>query len=301
METYLKKTTKEKVMFLFDALNIQENLDASGNQKPMLATDWKKIKKIEYPVYVQPKLDGVRCLMIVSCTNQMGVTSSVQYLSRSGKSYGTLNHITASCDFPEGDYILDGELYSDKLSFQRIVAATKKQTADSLLLQFRCYDVVSTKTQAERISEYQQLVKDLNSPFVTAVETHLVTSQDMVQSLHDKWVQEGYEGAMIRVPNGRYIGARSRELLKVKEFDETEYYFQKFEKGQRDEDLIAVCKTSIFEDAKEFRAKMIGTVEEKEVLFTSNKQKDSLITIKHFGKTEDGLPRFPIGKAFRDE
>ena len=276
----------------------QFNTDASGNAKPMLATDWKKIKKIDYPVLVQPKLDGVRCLMIVSATDQKGGTSSVRYLSRSGKDYSTLNHITASCNFPVGDYVLDGEIYSDELTFQEIIAAVKKQRPESLKLKFKAYDIVSNDKQDERCSQTKRIVEAINSPEIQLVPTFLACDETDVKGFHDRWVQQGYEGAMIRLLHGTYTpGQRSRDLLKVKEFDETEYPFLRWETGQREEDLLAVLEANL---QKEFRAKMIGTAEEK-VKLRNYACNTGMITIKHFGFTEDGLPRFPIGKAFRDE
>jgi hypothetical protein len=61
----------------------QFNTDASGNVKPMLAkaVDWKKV---QYPCYIQPKLDGVRCLMIVASTRTAhGVYNSCPVVVRS--------------------------------------------------------------------------------------------------------------------------------------------------------------------------------------------------------------------------
>lgn len=292
------KRAEEDLPQLLEQLLPQFNTDASGNPKPMLATDWNKVKSIPYPVLVQPKLDGVRCLIIVATA---GVTKSIRFLSRSGKDYN-FPHLLGVV-FPEGQYILDGEIYSDELTFQEIVAATKKVTENTGKLHFRCYDMIGVAEQAERLHYVSELIKKINSPHFHSVPTARATSKDEVKALHDAYVQDGYEGAMIRFLNGKYAsGTRSRELLKVKEFDETEFYFQKWEKGLRDEDLIAVCLTSIHEDAKEFRAKMVGTVAEKKEMESSNIKVDSLITVKHFGWTdEEKIPRFPIGKAFRDE
>lgn len=276
----------------------QFNTDASGNAKPMLATDWKKVKKIDYPVLIQPKLDGVRCLMIVSATDEIDGTSSIRYLSRSGKDYTTLNHITLSCTFPVGEYILDGEIYSDELTFQEIIAAVKKQRPESLKLKFKAYDIVNSENQVERWAQTKDIVEYIDSPEIQLVPTLIAHSEEDVKKSHDAWVQQGYEGAMIRILRGTYAqGQRSRDLLKVKEFDETEYPFLRWEIGQRPEDLIAVLDANA---QGEFRAKMIGTAEEK-VSLQNHSSATGMITIKHFGFTEDGLPRFPIGKAFRDE
>lgn len=272
----------------------QFNTDSSGQAKPMLATDWKKVKSITYPCLIQPKLDGVRCLMVV---NFMAIT----FLSRSGKEYGTLNHIgqdviDASERGLELPFILDGEIYSDELTFQEIVAAVKKQRPESLKLKFRAYDIINDEDQRQRWASTRRTVEAINSECIQLVDTYECTDEAHAKISHDNWVGQGYEGAMLRMYSGKYgQGQRSRDLLKVKEFDETEYRFIRWDKGQREEDLIAVCET---DTNQEFRAKMVGTREQKVEL---QKTTEGMMTIKHFGLTDEGLPRFPIGKAFRDE
>jgi DNA ligase-1 len=289
---------------LYDWLNArlpQFNTDASGNVKPMLATDWNKVKNITYPCYIQPKLDGVRCLMIVSIDDE-GV-SHCKFLSRSGKEYTTLQHIADEV-LPYSysylrQFILDGEIYSDELSFQQIVAAVKKQCPDSLKLHFRAYDIVNDDLQSKRWPAVVDLVDRIKSPYIWPVTTFVISDKHEVKLHHDDWVKEGYEGAMLRLFDGVYgQGQRSSHLLKVKEFDETEFAFKNFEFGQRGvEDLLAVCWT---EDGKEFRAKVIGTKAQKEVLYQDSTLEGKSFTVKHFGWTEDKLPRFPIGKGFRN-
>jgi ATP-dependent DNA ligase len=286
---------------LLDEVMPKFNSDSSGQTKPMLATDWKKIKKIEYPVLLQPKLDGVRCLMVVDFTKGEFIT----FLSRSGKKYPSLEHIAASVmrsnKLNTRQFILDGEVYSDELSFQDITSAVKAYKENSLKLRFRAYDIVNDSPQMVRSEQLVDLVVAIDSPFIQLVTTITVENAGDVKFHHDDWVGRGYEGAMIRLLHGKYAqGQRSRELLKVKEFDETEFAFKNFEFGQRGvEDLIAVLWDATGE--KEFRAKMIGTREHKEELYKLNDESEGKsMTIKHFGYTEDKLPRFPIGKAFRN-
>lgn len=277
----------------------QENTDSAGNTKPMLATDWAKVKSIPYPVYVQPKLDGVRCLMICNVTD---TTCNVRFLSRSGKDYSTVNHIIDNTTFPRGNYIVDGELYSDELTFQEIIQAVKKQCDNSSKIKFNAYDLVNENEQNHRLVSLEFLMSTINSPYITLVPTVTANNKEEVEAFQSDYLNEGYEGAMIRFTNAMYeAGARSRSLLKVKTFDDTEFTFHGFNVGQREEDLIAVCKT---EAGDEFRAKLVGTVAEKEEL--RKKEMDYLgkqLTVKHFGWTDsvNPLPRFPVAKAFRED
>ena len=119
--------------------------------KPMLAykVDAKPINWSE-KVFIQPKLDGVRCVI------QLGDNNEVQAFSRTGKPWLNIAHITNSLhpwfkDNPEA--ILDGELYNHDLrdDFEKIISLVRKQkptpymrTEAAKLVQFHCYDYVET-------------------------------------------------------------------------------------------------------------------------------------------------------------
>lgn len=293
---------------LFNALQLslpEFNTDSSGNVKPMLATDWKKVKKIEYPVHVQPKFDGVRCLMIVT-----PATGNVVFLSRSGKEYTSLQHIkncfslAVLSKIGDNDFILDGEIYSDELNFQEIVSAVKAYKESSLKLKFRAYDIVNDKVWSERIEILDAIVAKIDSPFIEMTATATVDSEKKVKELHDAMVNQGFEGVMIRTLNGKYgQGQRSRELLKVKEFIEEEFPLIGFEFGQRGvQDLLAIVQLP---NGNSCKPTMTGTLTQKEALYNEWNGKarllpNPLLTVKHFGYTNDGILRHPNGKAIRD-
>ena len=92
---------------------------------PMLAQPYEKHgHKIIFPAIAQPKLDGVRC------TAKMESDGSVSLLSRKGKEFQLLDQIrkaVISTGLPE-TFILDGELYSDQMDFQRVVGLVRKKT-----------------------------------------------------------------------------------------------------------------------------------------------------------------------------
>jgi DNA ligase-1 len=274
------------------------NSDAQGNVKPMLAqsVNWKKVY---YPCIVQPKFDGVRCLILFD-------GKEAKFLSRTGKEYTTLGHIKAEVETNLKEPIaLDGEIYSHELTFQEIVAAVKKQRDDSLKLQFRLYDVVSALGAQERQDKVQEIVCTMSWKHIYSAPSMKCTSQKEVMDLHVHYVSEGYEGVMIRLleNTGYEQGQRSSSLLKVKQYDSNEYLFMHFELGQRGvEDLIAVCSARCTDGVwhETFKAKMQGTVAQKEDIYNNPPPEMTLLTVKHHGYTNDGLPRFPIGVTFRD-
>jgi len=274
------------------------NTTGDGSVLPMLAqaVNWNKVT---YPCLVQPKLDGVRALMIVK-------EDSIEILSRNGKPYTTLAHIQEDVegylDNNRGSdaFILDGEIYAEpnELSFQEIIAAVKKQRPDSLKLKFRAYDIVNDEKQEARWESTVRLVDSINSHLVKLVECVPGINQLQIKSLHDGWVSQGNEGAMIRLLDGKYgQGQRSSHLLKVKEFDEAEFECTGLGSGQREEDLVATCETK---EGQSFNAKLVGNREYKAELMRTWDNKRKNLTVKFFGWTDSNLPRFPIGVGFRD-
>src|SRR5437899_426181 len=283
------------------------NTDAKGNVKPMLAQavkeDWSNVK---FPCYLQPKLDGVRCLCIVNDVDD------ITFLSRSGKEYTTLDHIKEDIsNYVEElkdlgsfePFIFDGEIYAhgDIMSFQDIVSAVKKNNDNTKFLSYRVYDIVNENNQEERVLEVKDHIKNILSVHISTVKTYEVADKEEVQSLFSVYIELGYEGVMLRMKNSIYEqGFRSKNLLKYKEFDATEFEFIGFEYGARGvEDLIAVCKSSEGAILTQFKAKVSGGLKYKEELYSAELGLIGLpLTIKHFGITDSKLPRFPIAIAF---
>lgn len=302
---YQMLSTEEKVIYLFDSLGIQYNTDTNHNPKPMLAHSYKP-GKTKLPLYIQPKLDGVRALMIVSSSaiEDSSLThQQVKFLSRSGKEYDSLVHIAGAVqqflmntDDYSFQFTLDGEIYSDELTFQGITSAVKKLKPESAKLCYRVYDIVTENHQSLRLKELREIVKAIDSELITVVETVPISEESDIVKYHDEFVKQGYEGAMVRDPTGKYEqGQRSSGLQKVKLFQEEEFDFVNWTHGQRVEDLIAICRTK---DGKEFRAKMMGNIQDKKEM-EENTPKDCKVTVKFFEYTDEGLPRFPVAKVVR--
>lgn len=294
------KNIRDLIDYLNENLK-ESNTDANGEIKCMLANSVKKdYSNVTFPCYIQPKLDGLRCLLILEMIEG---SITLKFISRNGKTFDTLSHIAADIlDFVKSDYsgeriVLDGELYSDEIGFQEILSAVKKKGENTHKIKFRCYDIINSNQQGERIANFQDLCDKIKSNNIVPVDTFLCYNIEQAKNRFSEFIQKGYEGAMIRLPNGKYeSGFRSSSLLKLKEFDEDEFQIIDLILGDRGiEDLIVECLTK---DGKKFRAKSMGTTEyKKEVhkaFFSSRINKD--ITIKFFGWTNDKLPRFPVAK-----
>jgi DNA ligase-1 len=281
------------------ALASDSNTDSQGRIKPMLAGLWETKKhKITFPAYNQPKLDGVRCLLM--CDKD----GNISFISRGGKVYTTLGHIAADVKIipsaiRPGD-IYDGEVYAHNMAFQDLTAAVKKTNDDTLKLQFHVYDVVNEESQENRLKQIKQFAEH-TGPSVQLVETKIVKSEDELVANTEAWEEQGYEGSMVRDKKCTYQkGYRSTYLLKVKKFvtEEFEIIGGYEGVGTHKGACTFIVKT---EDGKEFHACPKGTMEQKRKYF---EELDTLIgkmlTVQYQELSKDGIPRFPVGIAIRD-
>ena len=272
--------------------------DAGVVPHPMLAHDYnKRGKDIKFPCYAQRKLDGVRCLAI----------SGKGLFSRTGKAFPHMDHIRAEINsLPKGT-ILDGELYSDTLTFQEIVGLVKKETlkaedAPKMLKIYLCvYDTVQDGTNEQRNAYLTDLFKKNKFKALRLLPTDVANNLDDIKRLHATYVADGYEGLILRNKAGLYkVGQRSADLQKYKEFMDDEYKIVGFKEGDGVEKgcVIWVCETK---DKKPFSVRPRGTHEDRAAAFkTADKQVGKKLTVRFQELTDDGIPRFPVGLAIRD-
>lgn len=276
----------------------QEHLAGNGYVLPMLAHTWAKKKHlVEFPVLVQPKFDGTRMLY----------NSAIGHWSRQGKPY--IPEVVAHIDFDTQGLTLDGELIlPNGYSFQDTVRAIKKFRPDvSPKLIYRVYDIVDEKiTTVTRMGMLRDFVADVvaddpNTPIV-GTPTYAVRSEEALQVVHQQFLGEGYEGTMIRTVHGAYTpGQRSPSLLKLKDFDDDEFEIVGFTDGVGKDagTIIFECTTPI---GATFMARPMGTVEERARMFEIGESYiGRKLTVRFQGRSDTGVPRFPIGVAVREE
>lgn len=281
-----------------------ELVDGEKFYKPMLATKWHQRKnKISYSdnIYIDPKLDGVRCI----------ATSSGLY-SRTGKKIISCDHIIEELSAVfEGspDLVLDGELYNHELKedFNRIISLvkktkiTKKELDESrALVQYHIYDMPSSDLF---FSERKEILSSIipKSDHLVVVSSTKVNNEDELDEAYSNYVSDGYEGGMIRI-DGPYEQKRSNNLIKRKDFDDSEFKILRLEEGKGN--WSGAAKRIIFklEDGRECGAGLKGTYEYGKTLL-ENKESyiGKTVTVQYFGLTPDGIPRFPIAKILHKE
>lgn len=263
---------------------------------PMLAHDYnKRGKSIQFPCFVQKKFDGTRCIGVP----QKGL------FSRNRKSYPHMDHIKEEINKLPPNMILDGELYSDTLTFQEIVGLVKRETLKAgdqekqLQIKYHVYDMVNDQPYVQRYANLQLLFRRYKFKHLVLVHTENCESEEQMKEMHGQYVANGYEGIMLRNKEGTYSNARSIHLQKYKEFFDTEARIVGFKAGEGGEEgcVIWLCEY----EGKTFACRPRGTHEERMELFQNgDKYIGKQLTVRYQEKTDDGLLRFPVGLAIRD-
>ena len=263
-------------------------------------------KPIDYTktVFMQPKLDGVRCL--IQCDN-----SVVKAYSRTGKEWKNINHILQSLEpfFQDNpNVILDGELYNHALKddFEKIISCVRKQKptdadrAESRkLVQFHCYDIVDeTMTFDER---YKFVFDNLRDAYgVRTVETHEVHAEKYAHQLHKTFLDNGYEGSILRL-NDVYQCKRSRSLCKFKDFHDAEAVIVDWVEGKGKRKGTIGKFMAIDADGNKFGMPVMDNFKKLQTMF---KEMQSWVgkeaTFTYFERTKANSYRHPLFKAIRD-
>jgi len=273
--------------------------------KPMLAhkyddsrVDWSK------PVYIQPKLDGVRCLF----------TKHGAY-SRTGKQFMNLRHIEKALK-PLFDHqpniILDGELYNHKLKhdFEKIISLVRKQkpTDDDRseakkLVQFHVYDFFDEIQYDYYQARMHKLgVSDIYGTYIKYVQAYKVDNYDESRIYHKDFLNQGYEGSIIRL-DGLYKHGRSYDLMKFKDFSDTEATIIGYELGKGKREGTLGKFLMIDDDDNEFGCPPGKGYNYKD-LANMLKNIDDYIgkraTFTYFQRTNAGSYRHPLFKCIRN-
>jgi DNA ligase-1 len=296
-----KQLKKKYYMSLADAAGPA----TQSRLRPMLA---KKLEdragKFKFPVDVQPKLDGVRCLA-------QRIDGRVQLFSRGGDPYD-VGHISTALEHNlVDDYVvLDGEIYSHGMSLQNIISLVKRPQEASLKLTYNVYDIASTEqeepwhTRRDSLdSWFEWACSEGLLPCVKGVHTRSANSMEELKVAHDYYVEEGYEGAIIRLLDGVYrFGYRSSDLLKMKEFDDMEFELVGWDVGKGKFANVPIFRCRVPFNGKLFDVTPRGTAEVRRELLTQAKSMmGKKYTVRYFGLTDEGVPRFPAGIGVREK
>jgi len=279
---------------------------------PMLAQDMAKIKKMpSFPLYLQPKLDGVR--MIVECQED----GTLSMTTRSGKDVLFMDHIrhVLTSVLRPGE-VLDGELFTFEKTFEEITGIVRKSVKehtcdeDILTIQYHIFDAFEREQEAVPFCKRMLLVDEILHRIpsshkyytsVISVDTTIVNDEDEANIIHEKNVSNGYEGTMYRTIEGPYkLRLRSKDLIKRKDFQTEEYQIiDALEADGRDiGTVIWMVQNSA---GNQFKVRPRGSLDMRRNWWHHREEYiGKLLTVRFQNLTEAGIPRFPVGLSIRD-
>lgn len=281
-----------------------ENAGRAKHFEPMLAKEYE-VGKINFPVYSQPKLDGIRCI----------VTKDGMF-SRNGKPLPNAPHIYKQLEgfCKEWRIHFDGELYNHefKENFNKICSLAKitKPNPDTLaeserLLQYHIYDCYPIDTPDMKFIDRYEILNNvfdslIDCQFIEQVNTLEAKNKHDLDMFYEIHVRVGYEGQMIRY-NTPYENKRSKNLLKRKEFQDSEFEILDIVEGEGNRSGMAGYMVFETDNQQRFKSNIKGDWDYLRGLLENREfYIGQTATIKYFNLTPDGIPRFPFVIAIRD-
>lgn len=278
----------------------------ANKYEPTTTTLLRKKGGIVFPCFVQPKLDGLRCVVYL-------VDGVPVYQSRTGGIFTVLHHLNVSVMdiFSKNPtLVLDGELYTQQIPFEELAGIIKKKTLTEgdkqkiQCVQYHVYDLVIAGVPfRKRILTLQQTIPGYQTTdtYIVPVQTYLVNTVTGFREKFGEYVSQGYEGIMLRNTEGLYQeNFRSNDLMKYKEFMESEYPIVDFKEaaGRDAGTVIWECETP---EGRRFNVRPRGTQEARREWFSiAPSLIGKQLTVIYQELSEMGVPRFPVGKSIRE-
>jgi ATP-dependent DNA ligase len=310
----------------------------SGIKNPMLAHKYdpegkqsssrtlEKMGILGKTVYVQPKLDGQRCLIKLTPTDDNQSVDAVMYTRKGDVRKIQLDHILdeikhnyvdifvgdGGLDEPE-TIILDGELFSNELEFNEANGLlnkkkfTPKEAEKAKKLKFHLYDILIDEVYPKR---YEKL-KPFTSDRVEIIPNYeIIATDENIKEKLDKFLEAENEGLMIRLLNKGYENKRTWQLVKCKLYEDAEFRIVGLEKnvqGRLGKFIVELPEPTKDRDGKvitTFKAglgKGISHADGLKILANEKYYIGKMATIEFFGRSEYNVPRHPKFKAIRED
>lgn len=270
---------------------------------PMLAQKFKERKQhIRWPAFVQPKLDGIRCLVL----RERG---KIIFLSRKAKVLKNFVYMEQEfLGFMKDGDILDGEMYNHgDVTFQELMSLIKDEKTPDLarlkkFVKFHCYD----HPQGDRGFAARYVIWRYEVPnglnYIRLVDTFSVKNEADVAKYHGQFMEAGYEGSIIRSGGDEpyKFQYRDNQLQKNKDFIDDEFEIVGCDQGtgKAEGQAIFVCK---IRSGKEFSVRCKGTDAVRQEQWVNRKKyMGKELTVRYQNLSDESIPRFPVGIIVRD-
>lgn len=306
----------------------QEDMDSAARKHlPMLAKKWEdegdRLLSSGCILAAQPKLDGIRNVDTIDgpFTKEGGVHNPAAFILHEHSLNLIDNTLITSTDQPDysKEIKLDGELYNHeyKADFNAIVSIVRTKTPNEEQLalakeklQYHLYDINAPGPFAQRYAALKILLEQNPHPAFKLVETVFINTKGrsrasieaQLDELHKRFINEGYEGSMIRNAESLYEPKRTRNLLKRKDWIDDEFEIVDILSGKGNKANIAASVECRDKRGEVFSAGIIGNESYcRDLLIEKNTLIGKMATIKHQNLTPDKkVPRFGKLKAIRD-
>ena len=245
------------------------------------------IADLPYPMYASYKLDGIRCMMVDG-----------EARSRTGKLIPN-KHVQECL---AGMHGLDGELMM-KGNFDAVQSGIMSAEGKPHFV-YRVFD-----TFHDMDAPYKDRIPGrVNNKYVELVEQFYIDNATDMQLLLDTALEKGYEGLIVRSPDGHYKQGRSTMkqgiMLKLKVFHDDEGLIVDSKPLVREDgtvsNLLGAVQVSYNDDTFWLGS---GYDEATRLELWAKRQElvGQLVTFKYQELTQYGKPRFPIYKGLRSE
>jgi len=286
-------------------------------KKPMLAYPVSD-KPINYDndIFMQPKLDGVRCLIQYEIPHgtfkEFNGEGKVVAYSRTGKEWKNIDHILFNLKpwfALNPDVILDGELYNHdfKDDFEQIISMVRKtkpteedkfKSAENV--QFHCYDIINENMSFAMRNEFIKQAVPRNHCIKHVTTTNGICSEDQAKAIHQMNLNTGYEGSIIRT-NDTYKCGRSWNLRKFKDFHDTEAIITDWVEGKGKRKGTIGKFMAVDTDGNEFGMPVMDKFKYLQDNFEMMKgYVGKTATFTYFERTKAGSYRHPLFKCIRN-
>lgn len=278
--------------------------------RPMLAAcACADLEALQFPLLCTPKFDGIRCLI----RNKTAMSRTLKPIPNTH-----VRSVLAAC--PNG---LDGELIVQN-NYNKTQSGIMREDGEPDFA-YHVFDVVMDAPYIERMKVLAEMELPPICKKVLPVEIRTRTS---LLAYETRCLQDGYEGVMIRSPDGPYKCGRSTEkegyLLKLKRFTDAEARIVDYEELMHNENPVtydkrgyakrASCQENlvpagtlgcfVVEDdrGRQFKVSTGMTAEQRQEYWDNiDDYIGQFVKYKFQEHGTKDLPRFPVFLGFRSE
>ena len=263
-------------------------------------------QRLHYPVCVQRKLDGYRCLAHFH-------NKAIELLSRNMKPFSHLPHIRKELEkineLKEKNIYLDGELYSHDLKLHNIGSIVRKQYVNDANIErmkevsyyvFDLFDVNKMDMTFEERYDYlkKNIFDKYDFQYIKLVSCVKVNNYEGVLKENELYLSEGYEGVIVRNLDGLYQwNKKSYDVLRTKEFKKGIFKVVDTKAGEGAQSGAILFRVECLKDPKlHFWVMPVGTlVERRKMMKNAKKYIGKKVLVKYLDIDDKGcVTRNPI-------